>query len=92
MVGMLGGKAVFGKSILWFLYYKLPCTSVTIALNQFIISIALNNGVVRNKETLLNAIFERPKGVPLITVANHESCMDDPALVGKNSFQLEYKR
>ncbi|CAL8094024.1 unnamed protein product [Orchesella dallaii] len=41
-----------------------------------------NRAKVHNKEVLVDAVFKRPSGVPLITVANHESCMDDPALIG----------
>lgn len=28
------------------------------------------------------AVYNRPPGVPLITVTNHESCLDEPALLG----------
>lgn len=42
----------------------------------------MNSSKIRNREILFNAISNRPKGVPLITVANHESCMDDPGLIG----------
>jgi len=36
---------------------------------------------VINKETAVSAIFRRREGVPLITVANHESCVDDPSII-----------
>lgn len=45
----------------------------------------LNSLVVvedRRYQAWLQAIRERPSGVPLITVANHESCCDDPPLMG----------
>ena len=38
-----------------------------------------------NFEILENA-GERPDEVPLVTVSNHTSCLDDPCLWGKNIF------
>lgn len=40
----------------------------------------LNKLDVVNRETLINAIEKRPPHVPLLTVANHISCFDDPGL------------
>eukprot|EP01137_Pigoraptor_chileana_P029190 Opistho-2@14064 len=37
---------------------------------------------VINKEVLMKAIDERPPGVPLLTVCNHMSVLDDPMLWG----------
>ncbi|XP_023218748.1 tafazzin-like isoform X1 [Centruroides sculpturatus] len=42
----------------------------------------LNNVVVYNRHVLIDAIENRPENVPLITVSNHHSCLDDPMLWG----------
>lgn len=41
----------------------------------------LNQFKCHNKETLLNLIKNREPGRALITVANHDSCLDDPLAV-----------
>ncbi|XP_071042873.1 tafazzin isoform X1 [Parasteatoda tepidariorum] len=42
----------------------------------------LNTVNVHNRDILIDALDNRPKGTPLITVANHHSCLDDPMLWG----------
>lgn len=42
----------------------------------------LNKTKVHNREVLIDAIKTRPKGTPIITISNHESCFDDPGLWG----------
>ncbi len=37
---------------------------------------------VRGLDRLITAIEERPKGVPLLTVSNHTSTVDDPLIFG----------
>ncbi|MPC34862.1 Tafazzin [Portunus trituberculatus] len=39
-----------------------------------------NNVNGHNLERLQEMVEKRPKGTPLITVSNHYSCIDDPAL------------
>jgi len=41
----------------------------------------MNKTRIFNKERMTNAIFNRPEGTSLVTVSNHESCIDDPALI-----------
>jgi len=41
-----------------------------------------NTTKLHNMDTLNDAISGRPKGVPLITVCNHYSCIDDPGIWG----------
>ena len=38
---------------------------------------------VKNLDLLRHATLGRPKGTPLVTVSNHASCLDDPAVWGK---------
>jgi len=42
----------------------------------------LNDTQVHNLSQLLDLVKNRPRGKPLITVSNHDSCIDDPLLFG----------
>ena len=35
----------------------------------------------KNMEGFVKAVWERPRGVPLVTIANHTSYMDDPGFL-----------
>ncbi|KAF4397064.1 hypothetical protein G4B88_008910 [Cannabis sativa] len=47
---------------------------------------SLNSTSVQNPQTLLHLVRSRPPGVPLITVANHISVLDDPLIWGFPGF------
>lgn len=51
----------------------------------------LNNVVVYNRNVLIDAIENRPADVPLITISNHHSCLDDPLLWGVGRLIAECK-
>jgi len=48
----------------------------------------------KNTDHITHAIYDRPKGIPLITVSNHTSCIDDPLIWGERvcvlAVNLEY--
>lgn len=48
----------------------------------------LNSTTVHNADTLLHLVRSRPNGLPLITVSNHMSTLDDPLLWGFKGFPI----
>ncbi|KAK9285404.1 hypothetical protein L1049_024596 [Liquidambar formosana] len=46
----------------------------------------LNSTSVHNADTLIRLVRSRPPGVPLITVSNHMSTLDDPVMWGFKGF------
>ena len=61
----------------------MPLTEIYLYLFIFLFSDLMNTTKIHNLDRIKSAIFSRPSGVPLITVANHESCIDDPCLISK---------
>ncbi len=43
--------------------------------------------MVHNQDVLLDLVDERPQDTPLITLCNHQSCMDDPHIAGRRSIR-----
>ncbi|KAF5727644.1 N-acylphosphatidylethanolamine synthase [Tripterygium wilfordii] len=48
----------------------------------------LNTSSVHNSDTLIRLVRSRPPGVPLITVSNHMSTLDDPLMWGFKGFPI----
>ncbi|KAL6998774.1 folate gamma-glutamyl hydrolase [Sarracenia purpurea var. burkii] len=46
----------------------------------------LNSTTVHNGDTLIRLVRSRPPGVPLLTVSNHMSTLDDPVMWGFKGF------
>ncbi|GAV58809.1 Acyltransferase domain-containing protein [Cephalotus follicularis] len=67
----------------------LPRKMVIMAVGAFAKAVvALNTTSVHNANTLIRLVRSRPPGVPLITVSNHMSTLDDPLLWGFKGFPV----
>lgn len=66
----------------------IPRKIVITAVGAFAKAVAslLNTTSVHNADTLLRLVRSRPPGVPLITVSNHMSTLDDPFMWGFKGF------
>ncbi|KAF8409841.1 hypothetical protein HHK36_002359 [Tetracentron sinense] len=68
----------------------IPRKMVFMGVGAFVrvVSNLLNSTSVHNAETLIRLVRSRPPGIPLITVSNHISTLDDPLLWGFKGFPL----
>ncbi|KAK8653173.1 hypothetical protein V6N13_127184 [Hibiscus sabdariffa] len=66
----------------------IPRKMVFLAVGAFAKAVAtlLNTTSVHNADTLLRLVRSRPHGIPLLTVSNHMSTLDDPLLWGFKGF------
>lgn len=66
----------------------IPRKMIFMAVGAFAKAVAniLNTTTVHNPDTLLRLVRFRPPGVPLLTVSNHMSTLDDPVMWGFKGF------
>ncbi|KAI4327885.1 hypothetical protein L6164_020296 [Bauhinia variegata] len=66
----------------------IPRKLVFTAVGAFAKAVAslMNSTYVHNADTLIRLVRSRPPGVPLITVSNHMSTLDDPVMWGFKGF------
>ncbi|WOK95315.1 N-acylphosphatidylethanolamine synthase isoform X1 [Canna indica] len=66
----------------------IPRALVFSAVGAFakVVTTCLNSTSVHNPQTLIRLVKSRPPGVPLLTVSNHMSTLDDPLLWGFKGF------
>ncbi|OMO83365.1 Tafazzin [Corchorus olitorius] len=66
----------------------IPRKIVFLAVGAFAKAVAtiLNTTSVHNADTLLRLVRSRPPGIPLLTVSNHMSTLDDPLIWGFKGF------
>ncbi|XP_054825532.1 N-acylphosphatidylethanolamine synthase isoform X3 [Prosopis cineraria] len=65
-----------------------PRRMVFTAVGTFakLVASLFNSSCVHNADTLIRLVRSRPPGVPLITVSNHMSTLDDPLMWGFKGF------
>ncbi|KAL3527356.1 hypothetical protein ACH5RR_012012 [Cinchona calisaya] len=68
----------------------MPRKVVFMAVGAFAKAVAnlLNTTTVHNADTLIRLVRSRPPGVPLLTVSNHMSTLDDPVMWGFKGFPI----
>ncbi|XP_055858682.1 tafazzin isoform X2 [Episyrphus balteatus] len=85
-------KDIMGYNIDWvfprlmhpskFWYFASTIAIAAVGLFSKILLVFCNKTTVYNQERLIDAVANRPPGIPLLTVSNHHSCFDDPGLWG----------
>lgn len=50
-----------------------------------------NTYKIHNRETLLESVYKRDKNRGLVTISNHDSCIDDPLLWGSLKWKTAFK-
>ncbi|XP_074264376.1 N-acylphosphatidylethanolamine synthase-like [Silene latifolia] len=67
-----------------------PRLTIITAIGTFAkaVTAVMNNTTVHNADTLLHLVRSRPVGVPLLTVSNHMSTLDDPLMWGFKGFPI----
>ncbi|CAN4081787.1 unnamed protein product [Withania somnifera] len=67
-----------------------PRKLVITAVGTFAKAVAnlLNTTTVHNGDTLIQLVRSRPAGVPLLTISNHMSTLDDPVMWAFNGFPI----
>ncbi|KAK2355347.1 Phospholipid/glycerol acyltransferase family protein [Trifolium repens] len=68
----------------------IPRKIVIAAVGSFAktVSSLINTTSVHNADTLLHLVRSRPQSIPLITVSNHMSTLDDPSMWGFKGFPI----
>ncbi|KAI8017707.1 N-acylphosphatidylethanolamine synthase [Camellia lanceoleosa] len=68
----------------------IPRKMTVLAVGAFakVVANILNTTTVHNADTLIHLLRSRPPGVPLLTLSNHMSTLDDPVMWGFKGFPI----
>lgn len=67
-------------------------TLITVGMFSKFVICVLNKTNCYNAKSLQDALHDKPKGVPVITISNHLSCFDDPGIWGALNFRTLLSR